>query len=120
MPIGVFKRRIAALFIALALMVGASGGVVATTEEPASAHIWDGWSHWFCAQARPSGTTIVHGVPDYLDRNYTRFYCRAQTAGGRQWQYWVQAWHAYENNIWARPWAYQYCVPYGYIICEEP
>ena len=115
-------RRILPLFLAVGLIMG--GGVVVdtTTAEPASAHLWDNYAHYYCAKHRSGPEqTIVHAVPDYYDVNYIRYYCR-QDFFGVSHQYWVQAWHPIQNNISARPWAYQKCWPSpGWlIVCEEP
>src|SRR5688500_244576 len=102
-------NRFARIIASVAIVVGLFGGVAVVEvadAPPASAHLWDNYAHWYCAKHRSGPEqTIVHAVPDYLDHNYIRYYCR-QDFFGVQHQYWVQAWHPIENNISARPWPY--------------
>lgn len=117
-----FMRTFAIALLVLGIGAGMTTAVVVEGEAPASAHLWDNYSHYYCAKHRSGPEqTIIHAVPDYYDANYIRYYCR-QDFFGVSHQYWVQAWHPISNNISARPWAYQKCWPSpGWlIVCEEP
>lgn len=113
-----FKRRIVALFIALALVVGVSGGVVFTTEEPASAHNESSLSYWYCSKHRQSpGMTVTHSRAAGLWPGIVMYYCR-EDFFGNSFQYWVAVEPPGSNNSWV-PWERQHCQPHGIIICQE-
>lgn len=115
------KRRILALFVALALVVGVAGSVVITTEEPASAHNESSWSYWYCSKHRSStGMTVIHSKVYGLWPGQIGYYCR-EDFFGESFQYWVVA-QPPGGQFSYMPWDRQKCWPSpGWlVVCEEP
>lgn len=100
------RKMLAALAVAAGLLVPTA---------PASAHIHDNYAALYCGVATPfSGSyTQNHAVPDHIQAEYVRYYCR-QTKSATSYQFWVIRWW---NGQWSMGSGYQNCA---LVACSEP
>lgn len=100
------------ILLGVGLFVGASAGGINVT--PASAHVYDSYAAIYCGVSRPTSSYITqHAVPDHIQAEYVRYYCRASN-GFSTYQWWVIRWW---NNEWSMASGYQDC---SFINCQEP
>jgi hypothetical protein len=123
-----FKRRFVALFIALALVLGVGGGMIAANEEPAAAHTesasapthnQDTYSYWYCSANRSNtAMTVIHSKVYGVWPGQIGYYCH-EDFFGVGYQYWVIV-QPPGSSFWYMPWNRQKCHPGGLVWCEEP
>lgn len=113
------KRRILALFVALALVVGVAGSVVVTTEEPASAHNESTLSYWYCSKHRSNtGMTVIHSWESHSSTGFKGYTC-IEDFFGNSYMYSVLVSPPGSNNSWLNGPRY-HCWPHGPYGCSAP